>query len=138
VLGLGQGEMFLASDPAALLAHTRDVVFLDNGDVARLTRDERRPSGIAMASSVERPSQRLNWDPIQTEKGGYKHFMLKEIHEQPEAVQNTFAGRVDFERAAVAFDGLDLLVAVAGDRRCRASSCWPAAPRGTPPTSASS
>jgi glucosamine--fructose-6-phosphate aminotransferase (isomerizing) len=107
VLGLGQGEQYLASDPAALLAHTRDVVFLDNGDVARLTRD-----GVTIwdrdGRLADRPSQRLNWDPIQTEKGGYKHFMLKEIHEQPEAVQNTFAGRVDFERAAVAFDFLEL------------------------------
>jgi len=107
VLGVGAGEQFLASDPAALLAHTKDVVFLDNGDVARLTRD-----GIEIwdraGARVERPVTRLNWDPIQTEKGGFKHFMLKEIHEQPQAVQDTFAGRVDFEAGTVGFDHLEL------------------------------
>jgi glucosamine--fructose-6-phosphate aminotransferase (isomerizing) len=107
VLGLGADEQFLASDPAALLAHTRDVVFLDNGDVARLTR-----AGITIwdrdGELAERPAQRLNWDPIQIEKGGYKHFMAKEIHEQPEAVRDTFSGRVDFENGRVEFDGLVL------------------------------
>jgi glucosamine--fructose-6-phosphate aminotransferase (isomerizing) len=107
VLGVGQGEQFLASDPAALLAHTKDVIFLDNGDVARLTRD-RITIWDASGAVVERPVTRLNWDPIQTEKGGFKHFMLKEIHEQPQAVQDTFAGRVDFETAEVAFDTLVL------------------------------
>ena len=100
VLGLGEGEQFLGSDPAALLARTRDVIFLDNGDVARLDRGRRRDLGRAPASAVERRVQHLDWDPIQTEKGGYRHFMLKEIHEQPQAVQDTFAGRVDFARAA--------------------------------------
>jgi glutamine---fructose-6-phosphate transaminase (isomerizing) len=105
VIGLAQGEQFLASDPAALIAHTKDVVFLENGDLARLT-----PAGVDIVDRagrpVERPVQRLNWDPIQAEKGGYKHFMLKEIHEQVQAVQDTFAGRVDFENATVAFDTL--------------------------------
>ncbi len=107
VLGVGSGEQFLASDPAALLAHTKDVLFLDNGDVARLTR-----TGITIwdraGAVVTRPVTRLNWDPIQTEKGGFKHFMLKEIHEQPQAVQDTFAGRVDFEAGTVGFDHLAL------------------------------
>jgi len=107
VIGISQGEQFLASDPAALLAHTKDVLFLENGDLARLT-----PAGIEIwdraGEAVERPVQRLNWDPIQSEKGGFKHFMLKEIHEQPQAVQDTFAGRVDFERAEILFDTVKL------------------------------
>jgi glucosamine--fructose-6-phosphate aminotransferase (isomerizing) len=107
VLGLGEGEQYLASDPAALLAYTKNVIFLDNGDVARLTRDDFTIWDRA-GDEVERPVVRLNWDPIQAEKGGFKHFMLKEIHEQPQAVQDTFGGRVDFETAEIAFDTLQL------------------------------
>jgi glutamine---fructose-6-phosphate transaminase (isomerizing) len=107
VIGLARDEQFLASDPAALLVHTKDVLFLENGDIARLT-----PAGVEIQDRqgrpVERAVQRLNWDPIQAEKGGYKHFMLKEIHEQPQAVQDTFAGRVDFERAEILFDTIKL------------------------------
>jgi glucosamine--fructose-6-phosphate aminotransferase (isomerizing) len=103
VIGLCEGEQFLASDPAALLAYTKDVVFLENGDLARL-----KPAGIEIfdraGRPVQRPVQHLTWDPIQAEKGGYKHFMLKEIHEQPQAVQDTFGGRVDFENARIRFD----------------------------------
>ncbi len=110
VLGLGDGEQFLASDPAALLSFTRDVVFLENGDMARL-----RAGGVelsdAAGAAIERPSVRLDWDPIQAEKGGFKHFMLKEIHDQPQAVQDTFAGRVDFEERLIGFDHLDLAAA---------------------------
>ncbi|MDH3745290.1 MAG: glutamine--fructose-6-phosphate transaminase (isomerizing) [Acidobacteriota bacterium] len=107
VLGRGDGEQFLASDPTALLAHTREVVFLENGDLARLT-----AGGYEVWNSsgepVERPIVRLNWDPVQSEKGGFKHFMLKEIHDQPQALQDTFAGRVDFESGEVGFDALEL------------------------------
>src|SRR5262245_6026522 len=109
VLGLGQEaeEQFLASDPAALLAYTRDVIFLENGDLAVLT-PERIEIFDLHLRPVERPVQRLNWDPVQAEKGGYKHFMAKEIHEQPQAVQDTFAGRVDFETGEVLFDTVSL------------------------------
>jgi glucosamine--fructose-6-phosphate aminotransferase (isomerizing) len=107
VIGLGQGEQFLASDPAALLAHTKDVIFLENGDLARLTPDRVELWNRA-GIPVERAVQRISWDPIQAEKGGYKHFMLKEVHEQPQAVQDTFAGRVDFETAEILFDSVRL------------------------------
>jgi glucosamine--fructose-6-phosphate aminotransferase (isomerizing) len=106
VLGVGEGEQFLASDPAALLSHTRDVIFLEDGDIARL-----RVGSIEIwrgGEAVEPVVHRLDWDPVQAEKGGYKHFMLKEIHEQPQAVQDTFAGRVDFEEATVGVDTLQL------------------------------
>jgi glucosamine--fructose-6-phosphate aminotransferase (isomerizing) len=107
VIGLCEGEQFLASDPSALLAHTKDVIFLENGDLARLT-----PEGVEVqdrqGNPVKRQVQRLTWDPIQAEKGGYKHFMLKEIHEQTQAVQDTFAGRVDFENARILFDTVNI------------------------------
>jgi glucosamine--fructose-6-phosphate aminotransferase (isomerizing) len=109
VVGLGQGEQYLASDPTALLAHTRDVVFLENGDLASL-----RPAGVRFwdraGRQIERPVQHLNWDPVQAEKGGYKHFMLKEIHEQTQAVQDTLGARVDFERGRVLLDTIALPV----------------------------
>lgn len=107
LLGLGEGEQFLASDPAALLAYTRQVVFLENGDIARLTTE-----GYSVhdhdGQQVDRDEHRLNWDPVQIEKGGYRHFMLKEIHEQPQALQDTLAGRVDFELGKVDFDTFQL------------------------------
>ncbi|MEM1179742.1 MAG: glutamine--fructose-6-phosphate transaminase (isomerizing) [Acidobacteriota bacterium] len=107
LLGVGENEMFLASDAAALLAYTHDVVFLENGDSARLRRGG-YTIWDADGNEVERPVQRLHWDLVQIEKGGYKHFMLKEIHEQPQALQDTLAGRVDFERMAVSFDHVNL------------------------------
>ena len=107
VIGLGEDEFFLASDPAAVLAYTKSVIFLENGDLCRLT-----AAGPeiwdANGEKVERQTVRLTWDPIQAEKGGFKHFMLKEIHEQSQAIQDTFAGRVDFETNTVGFDDFAL------------------------------
>ncbi len=107
VIGLGKEEQFLASDASAILAYTKDVIFLENGDLARLTPEKVEIWDVA-GKPVERPVTRLNWDPIQAEKGGYKHFMAKEIHEQPQAIQDTFAGRVDFATGEVSFETLAL------------------------------
>jgi glucosamine--fructose-6-phosphate aminotransferase (isomerizing) len=106
VLGVGDGEHFLASDPIALLASTRDIIFLENGDQARLDDTSLRVLD-QHDRPIERPLQRLTWDPIQAEKGGYKHFMLKEIHEQPRAIQDTFGGRLDFSKREVTLDGFE-------------------------------
>ena len=107
VIGLGDDEYFLASDPAALLAYTKNVIFLENGDLCRLTAAGPEIWDEA-GDSVERQTVRLTWDPIQSEKGGFKHFMLKEIHEQSQAIQDTFAGRVDFESNRVRFGNFSL------------------------------
>jgi glucosamine--fructose-6-phosphate aminotransferase (isomerizing) len=93
VLGLGQGENFVASDPVALVPFTRDVVFLEDGDVARV--DARSVRIVdAKGGSPARQQHRILWDAVAAEKGGYRHFMAKEIHEQPTAIAETFGGKV--------------------------------------------
>ena len=93
VVGVADGEGFLASDVAAILAHTDQVIFLEEGDVADL-----RPSGVTITDIAGRPVDRsvttISWSAEMAEKGGYEHFMLKEIHEQPEALRQSIAGRV--------------------------------------------
>ncbi len=103
VLGLGAGENFVASDPVALVSWTRDVVFLEDGDVARVDASKIRIAD-ADGTPLERVTHRILWDPVAAEKGGYRHFMVKEIHEQPTAIAETLAGKVSLETGELLLD----------------------------------
>jgi glucosamine--fructose-6-phosphate aminotransferase (isomerizing) len=100
VIGIGEDESFIASDVPGVLHHTRNIYFLADGDMAILTL-----AGVALTDfegkPVERALTRIQWDPIQAEKGGYKHFMLKEIWEQPRAITDTTLGRVSLDSGKV-------------------------------------
>ncbi len=96
VLGVGDGVMLAASDVPALLAHTRDVIFLEDGEIAEIRRDGLRLETVA-GQAVTRAPTRITWSLMQAERGGYKHFMLKEIHEQPRAIEDTLRGRITLE-----------------------------------------
>ncbi len=120
VIGLGNGEMFIASDIPAVMPYTRQVLLLEDGDLAHITRDA--VSVRHDGQSVERPTLEVTWDEGAAEKAGYDHFMLKEIHEQPQAIRNTLRARAteagvihlnELEPLADAIRGMDRIVMAA-------------------------
>jgi len=106
VLGLGQGENFIASDPSPILRHTKDLLFLHDGEIAVIT-PTRHTVYTLDAKKVDRKSETVDWDATEAQKGGYEHFMMKEMMENPEVVENTLRGRLIESKGLAKLGGLE-------------------------------
>lgn len=109
VLGVGQGENFVASDVPAFLAYTRNVVFLEDGEMVRIDANSWEVKDVRTLETIEKEVHHIEWDVQAAQKDGYKHFMLKEIFEQPRVVTDCLAGRVDWQKQSVLLPELDEL-----------------------------
>jgi len=107
VIGRGEGETFIASDIPALLDHTRKVAFLEDGELAEVAIDSLRLYDVK-GKSLQRPFKEITWDAVAARKDGYRHFMLKEIHDQPRAVADTFRGRISLKTGEVSLEDISL------------------------------
>jgi glucosamine--fructose-6-phosphate aminotransferase (isomerizing) len=136
VVGLGQDENLVASDVTALLHRTRKVIYLENGEVAEIRQD-----GICLrdreGDEIERTADILDWDAARVEKGGYRHFMLKEIYEQPDAIRNTVSAYLDQERVSASISMASALHPTSW-RGSSVCTWWRAGPPGTRAWQASS
>jgi glutamine---fructose-6-phosphate transaminase (isomerizing) len=112
VIGVGDGETLCGSDIAALLSHTRRMIILEDGEMALLSATAIRIETIA-GSKVDRAPKQIDWSPVMAERGGYKHFMLKEIHEQPRAIEDTLRGRIALAEGEVVAAEVGLSASVA-------------------------
>jgi len=110
VIGIGDGENFIASDAAAIIDHTRQVVYLEDGEVAEVRRDGFFTRNLIHNEDIDKEIEEITFDLEQIEKGGYEHFMLKEIHEQPESIRNTMRGRLLEESGTAKLGGLESIV----------------------------
>ncbi len=107
VVGIGNGEMFLASDVTAIIAHTKQVVYLEDGEVVSITSEEYRTTDLR-DQEIEKKVEHVSWELEEIEKSGFAHFMEKEIFEQPESIKRAMIGRIDFDQATAHLGGLNM------------------------------
>src|SRR5580765_4853120 len=106
MFGLGKDEIIVSSDAAAIISHTKNVIYLEDGELAVIKSDSFQIKTIN-DEDIHREVQKIEFDLEEIEKGGYEHFMLKEICEQPDSIQNTYRGRINFETGEVKLGGLE-------------------------------